>query len=196
MEKNRIADLNEYIEKNYPKAIFLESSEIEIPNFLQRDFQNGEKNCTLASLTRIINYYFKDLDKFEIYGEIFEIARRNGYFKEIGTLPFFISRIANTYFKKKNMKIKARGIYLGNFYSYVKEEIDKFHPVLMNLATGYYKNHSLVIFGYSLYDYRGMKIKILHVYDGWNKTPSYIDYSDLKGFMSFPVFSYNIFNID
>ena len=56
MEKNRIADLNEYIEKNYPKAIFLESSEIEIPNFLQRDFQDGEKNCTLASLTRIINY--------------------------------------------------------------------------------------------------------------------------------------------
>ena len=196
MEKNRIADLNEYIEKNYPKAIFMESSEIEIPNFLQRDFQDGEKNCTLASLTRIINYYFKDLDKFKIYGEIFEIARRNGYFKEIGTLPFFISRIANTYFKKNKMKIKARGIYLGNFYSHVKEEIDKFHPVLMNLATGYYKNHSLVIFGYSLYDYRGMKIKILHVYDGWNKSPSYIDYSDLKGFMSFPVFSYNIFNID
>lgn len=55
MEKNRIADLNKYIEKNYPKAIFMESSEIEIPNFLQRDFQDGEKNCTLASLTRIIN---------------------------------------------------------------------------------------------------------------------------------------------
>lgn len=196
MGKNRIANLKEYIEKNYPGAIFLESSEIEVPNFLQADFEERESNCSLASMTRIISYYYKDLDRFEIYREIFEIARTNGYFKEIGTLPFFISRIANIYFKKNKMDLRARGVYLGNFYSHVKEEVDKFHPVLMNLGSGYYKRHSLVIFGYSLYDYRGMKIKFLHVYDGWNKTPSYIDYSDLKGFMKFPVFSYNIFKFD
>ena len=50
MEKNRIADLNKYIEKNYPKAIFMESSEIELPNFLQRDFQGADNNCTLREL--------------------------------------------------------------------------------------------------------------------------------------------------
>lgn len=196
MEKNRIANLNEYIEKNYPMASLLESGKIEMPNFLQRDFEDGTNNCTIASITRIVNYYYKDLDKFKIYEEVFEIARRNGYFKSIGTIPFFISRIANTFFEKNNMNLKAKGIYIGNFYSHVKGEIDNYRPVLMNLGSGYYKNHSLVIFGYSIYKFRGMKIKFLHVYDGWNKTPSYIDYSDLKGFMNFPVFSYNIFNID
>ena len=66
----------------------------------------------------------------------------------------------------------------------------------MNLASGYYKNHSLVISGYSVYKFKGMKVKILHVYDGWNKEKSYIDYNDLNGFLSFPVFSYNVFDID
>lgn len=196
MKKNRIANLNEYIEKNYPKAVFMESSEVKMQNFLQRDFEDGSNNCTIASLTRIISYYFKDLDKFEIYEEVFKIARKNGYFGNIGTIPFFISRIANTYFRKNNMNLKSKGIYMGNFYSNVKNEIDNFRPVLMNLGSGYYKRHSLVIFGYSIYKFKGMKIKILHVYDGWNKTPSYIDYNDLKGLKNFPIFSYNIFNID
>ncbi|MDD7352910.1 MAG: C39 family peptidase [Peptoniphilaceae bacterium] len=196
MKKNRIANLNEYIEKNYPKAAFMESSEVKMQNFLQRDFEDGSNNCTIASLTRIISYYFKDLDKFEIYEEVFKIARKNGYFGNIGTIPFFISRIANTYFRKNNMNLKSKGIYMGNFYSNVKNEIDNFRPVLMNLGSGYYKRHSLVIFGYSIYKFKGMKIKILHVYDGWNKTPSYIDYNDLKGLKNFPIFSYNIFNID
>lgn len=196
MKKNRIANLNEYIEKNYPKAVFMESSEVKMQNFLQRDFEDGSNNCTIASLTRIISYYFKDLDKFEIYEEVFKIARKNGYFGNIGTIPFFISRIANTYFRKNNMNLKSKGIYMGNFYSNVKNEIDNFRPVLMNLGSGYYKRHSLVIFGYSIYKFKGMKIKILYVYDGWNKTPSYIDYNDLKGLKNFPIFSYNIFNID
>ncbi|MGF0095354.1 C39 family peptidase [Peptoniphilus sp. SGI.035] len=194
--KNRIANLKEYIEKNYPKAALLELREIEMQNFLQRDFEERSNNCTITSLTRIIKYYFKDLDKFEIYAEIFEIAKKNGYFKNIGTLPFFISHIANTYFRKNKMKLKSRGIYIGNFYSHVKNQIDNLNPVLMNLGSGYYKRHSLVIFGYSIYKFKKIKIKILHVYDGWHKTPSYIDYSDLKGLKNFPIFSYNIFNID
>lgn len=196
MEKSRIENLNKYIEKNYPKAVFLESSEIEMPNFLQRDFEAGKNNCTIASLTRIINYYYKDLDRFEIYSDVFKIAKNNGYFKDFGTIPFFISHIANAYFAKNNLNLKAKGIYMGNFYSHVKEEIDNFHPVMMNLGSGYYKRHSLVIFGYSIYKFRSMNIKFLHVYDGWNKSPSYIDYNDLKGFMKFPVFSYNVFKLD
>lgn len=196
MKKNRIANLNTYIEKNYPGAKFMESSDIDLPDFLQRDFEAGLNNCTIASLTRVITYYFKDFDKFEVYKEVFEIAKRNGYFKKYGTLPVFISRIANIYFKRNNIGIRARGVYLGNFYSHVKDEIDNFRPLLMNLASGYYKNHSLVISGYSVYKFKGMKVKILHVYDGWNKEKSYIDYNDLNGFLSFPVFSYNVFDID
>lgn len=196
MEKNRIANLNTYIEKNYHGAKFIEASEIDLPDFLQRDFEAGLNNCTITSLTRVITYYFKDLDKNKVYKEVFEIAKRNGYFKKYGTLPVLISRIANIYFKRNNIPIRARGVYLGNFYSHVKDEIDNFRPLLMNLASGYYKNHSLVISGYSVYKFRDMKVKFLHVYDGWNKEKSYIDYNDLNGFLSLPIFSYNVFDVD
>ena len=136
MEKNRIANLNTYIEDHYPGARFIESSDLELPDFLQRDFDDSHNNCTIASLTRVINYYFRDKDKFEIYDEV------------------------------------------------------------MNLGSGDYKNHSLVISGYSIYKFKGMKVKFLHVYDGWNKTKSYIDYNDLRGFLKLPIFSYNVFDID
>ncbi len=196
MEKNRIANLDTHVEKTYPGARFIESSDLDLPDFLQKDFQDSHNNCTIASLTRIINYYLKDKNKFEIYDEVFGIAKKNGYFKSIGTLPLLISHIANSYFKKNKIGIRARGIYLGNFYSHVKGEIDNFKPLLMNLGSGYYKNHSLVVSGYSIYKFRGMKLKFLHVYDGWNKDKSYIDYNDLRGFMKLPVFSYNVFSVD
>lgn len=196
MEKNRIANLNTYIENHYPGARFIESSDLELPDFLQREFNDSHNNCTIASLTRVINYYFRDKDKFEIYDEVFAIAKKNGYFKKIGTLPVMISHIANIYFKKNKIDIRARGIYLGNFYSHVKDEIDNFRPLVMNLGSGYYKNHSLVISGYSIYKFKGMKVKFLHVYDGWNKTKSYIDYNDLRGFLKVPIFSYNVFDVD
>ncbi|MDU1177410.1 MAG: hypothetical protein E6987_07320, partial [Peptoniphilus harei] len=70
MEKNRIANLNTYIEDHYHGARFIESSDLELPDFLQRDFDDSHNNCTIASLTRIINYYFRDKDKFEIYDEV------------------------------------------------------------------------------------------------------------------------------
>lgn len=196
MEKNRIANLNTYLEDHYPGARFIESSDLELPDFLQRDFDDSHNNCTIASLTRVINYYFRDKDKFEIYDEVFAIAKKNGYFKKIGTLPVMISHIANIYFKKNKIDIRARGIYLGNFYSHVKDEIDNFRPLVMNLGSGYYKNHSLVISGYSIYKFKGMKVKFLHVYDGWNKTKSYIDYNDLRRFLKLPIFSYNVFDVD
>ena len=196
MEKNRIANLNTYIEDHYPGARFIESSDLELPDFLQREFNDSHNNCTIASLTRVINYYFRDKDKFKIYDEVFAIAKKNGYFKKIGTLPVMISHIANIYFKKNKIDIRARGVYLGNFYSHVKDEIDNFRPLVMNLGSGYYKNHSLVISGYSVYKFKGMKVKFLHVYDGWNKTKSYIDYNDLRGFLKVPIFSYGVFDVD
>ncbi len=66
MEKNRIANLYTYVERTYPGARFIESSDLDLPDFLQKDFQDSHNNCTIASLTRIINYYFKDKNKFEI----------------------------------------------------------------------------------------------------------------------------------
>lgn len=64
-------------------------------NFLQREFEEGRDNCTITSLTRIIKYYKKDLDKFEIHAEIFKIAKKNGYFKNIEKLSYFSYNIFN-----------------------------------------------------------------------------------------------------
>lgn len=196
MEKKRISNLDRYIEKKYPGAFLIERAELEVPDFLQRDFESGSNNCSIASIVRIINYYFKDINKEEVYKDVMKIARRTGYFDGIGTIPMFIAHIANTYFKKKGINGKSRGIYLGNFYSHIKDEINNLRPVMMNLGYGFYKNHSLVVFGYSIYYYKRMKIKILHVYDGWHRSKSYIDYNELNGFANLPIYSYNIFNIE
>lgn len=72
----------------------------------------------------------------------------------------------------------------------VKKEIDAGRPVIMNIATGYYGNHTVTVRGYDIYRKQHTigKIKyytyyyMIAVYDGWTSSVRYIDYNDFSKF--------------
>ena len=68
----------------------------------------------------------------------------------------------------------------------VKREIDAGRPLLLNISSGYYGNHTVTIVGYHEYTKGEGKNKkrFLKVYDGWSKQPRYIDYEQLVAIRS------------
>ena len=191
-KNKRISDLDSYINKYYNGAELIEEKSIDLPTYTIKDITNDRNACSLVSLTRLINYYYKDIDPMDIYNFIIIFARKRGYYEEYGTFPNFISEIGNSYFKLKKIPLKCKGIYFTNFYIHVKNQIDKDRPVIMNIGEGYYKNHSLTVRGYKIFLYKKLKIKILEVIDGWSKEKRYIDYSALNGLNSLGAYSFNL----
>lgn len=193
--KREIINIDEYINKNYKGAFLTSMKSLKLKTFTQRDLSSIENNCSITSITRIMNYYL-NVDEKEIYDEVLEIARHHLFTETLGTFPNKIDDISREFLKKHGIKNKIRGIYLGNFYTHIKGEIDNLRPLMMNLAVGYYKNHSLVVSGYRIYNYNGMNIKIIEVIDGWRRNIRYIDYTDLRVKYILPLFSYNTFKIE
>lgn len=148
---------------------------------LQDDY--GEANdCTLTSITSIIKRLKQSIEIEDIYTIVESIARRFGYRGSFGTLSatiriiyqkvlntFNINKIVESYFIKN----------LGYNYNFIKNEINKNNPVLLNLwkdGRSYYMNHSVLITGY----YETINYRMLQIQDNWYKDPSYIDYDKLS----------------
>ncbi|MBL7574714.1 Peptidase_C39 like family protein [Peptoniphilus asaccharolyticus DSM 20463] len=188
-----------YITKNYSGAVLVEENSLDLPNFLQNEFKQPNKNCSIVSITRVISYYqdyFSNISEQEIFDQVFTIAKSYGFSDAIGTLPVKIDDIMKDYFRFYGIKIKAKGKYFSNFYNPVKSEIDKGRPLLMNIAFGEYHNHTVTITGYKIFKFKGMNIKFIEVIDGWRKTKTYIDYNIFShSLLSAGVCSYNTLEI-
>lgn len=189
-----INNIERYMDENYEGAILISTRRLNLKKFTQRDISNIENNCSLTSITRIINYYI-DRDEKEIYDEVLKIARRHMFSEKLGTFPNKIDNISREFFRRNNIDLDVRGVYFGNFYSHIKNEIDNLRPLIMNLAIGYYGRHSLVVVGYRIYKYRGLNIKILEVIDGWRRDIRYIDYTAFMAKYIFPLCSYDLFKV-
>ena len=141
------------------------------------------RNCSVVAVTRVVDYYrrFRDLkgipeDFHEIYKDVEEIAESYGYSDKIGTIPFFISGIAKEAFAKYGVKTKCKGVYVWTFEDQVVKEISAGRPVIMNIARGYYKDHTIVVVGYSIWRVGDKLYPMLRVIDGWRSGYYYIDY--------------------
>lgn len=192
--KEKILNLQDYMEKHYPHAQLLAQRQLVLPNFLQSEFIDGRNNCSLASITRVLEYHL-GWNRQDIYDEVMEIALTFGFRPDYGTFPTKIDDITKEFYRRHGLKGTCRGIYMGNFYRPIQREIDRGNPLVMNVGWGYYKDHSLTVVGYALYRWRGMKIKMLAVLDGWSREVRYLDYTQLNGLYALPIFSFNTFAV-
>ena len=114
------------------------------------------------------------------------MAKKYGYTSRDGISATKINNVVNDVLKDYGYsKSNCKGIYVWNFKNQVKKEIDNNRPVIMNIARGYYGNHTVTVCGYAIYKRSSKKSKIssnktynmIQVYDGWTTYKRFIDYS-------------------
>jgi len=152
---------------------------LTLDNFRQ-DRWNDDRNCVLASITRIFAFY-RDVHEMSViprnntlYRHIRDIALQHGYRPMWGTPPTRIDNIMNDMLSHFNLDGSVR--HHLTTLAYAKRELDAGRPFLLNVATGFYANHTVTVTGYRTYT-RGNETKtFLSVYDGWTEQLRFIDF--------------------
>lgn len=161
------------------------------------------RNCSVVAVTRILDYYRRIAginaipdNIHEVYRLVEEIATAYGYTDKRGTIPLFISGITKEAFKEYGVKAKCRGVYIWSFEKHVAREISAGRPVIMNLARGFYKDHTIVVSGYSIWRAGDKVLPMLRVIDGWNKGIHFVDYESFSKDITQSIFgSFNLTSI-
>lgn len=152
---------------------------------LNQAHYGGKQDCTLTSITAIINYYGKIKPMFEtinikdIYTVVELIAKKYGYNSDKGTNPLMNGKI----FREAaecvyDIDICTYGKYLkglGWNWDTVKKSLDVGNPVILSLwKCGKYKNHTVTIIGYD-----EVKKQFI-INDNWGTKEVAINYSDIS----------------
>jgi hypothetical protein len=153
------------------------------------------RNCSVVAVTRVMDYY-RRVNKLQqipedihvLYRMVEEVAEAYGYTDKRGTMPFFISGITREAFKQYGIKARCRGVYIWSFEKHVVKEIAAGRPVIMNIARGFYKDHTIVVAGYSIWKVGDKFYPMLRVIDGWKSGIHYIDYEAFAKDISQSVF--------
>ena len=127
--------------------------------------------CTIAAIAGVIyvNRYtitgsFSDWPT--IYGQCKQVAVSGGYYTPSGGVPH-PTQLANAVLSYYGCSWTASSSFI-NTYSISKNQIDNGRAVVTSILLGYYGDHSVASYGYSLYtDPMNNKIKFLKVRDGW-----------------------------
>ena len=153
------------------------------------------RNCSVVAVTRVMDYY-RRVNKLQqipediriLYKQVEEVAEAYGYTDKRGTMPFFISGISREGFKQYCIKARCRGVYVWSFEKHVVKEISEGRPVIMNIARGFYKDHTIVVAGYSIWKVGDKLYPMLRVIDGWKRGIHYIDYESFAKDISQSIF--------
>ena len=141
------------------------------------------RNCSVVAVTRVVDYYRRTKhipgipeDIHELYRFVEEVAESYGYSDKRGTMPFFIAAITRETFKEYGVKARCRGVYIWSFEKHVVKEISAGRPVIMNIARGFYRDHTIVVVGYSIWKVGDKFYPMLRVIDGWKSGIHFLDY--------------------
>lgn len=155
---------------------------IQLKNFrcLDQDRYGEDNDCTLTSLTAVVDFYFTHTKSVsEIYATVEKVARKYGYTGKKGVDPWFIrhifDEIAHKYFIVPTAKTSARYLKgVGFSYETICGQIDKYNPVIMNVwNAGKYHNHTITVIGYDTTN------KTLLVSDNWSVRPQTLRWNDV-----------------
>ena len=181
-----ISNISKYLLEQYgERGVLVKRGRAILMNQQSMETISGRRtrNCSVVAVTRVLDYYRKKNnitaipeDIRETYKIVEEIAESYGYTDKFGTIPFFISRIAKEAFSLYGIKAKCKGVYVWTFGKQVVKEISEGRPVIMNIARGYYKDHTVVVAGYSIWRVGNKFYPMLRVIDGWRSGYHYIDY--------------------
>ncbi len=181
-----ITNVAEYMQKQYgQKGIMIKRGRAILMSQQSMEQISGRRtrNCSVVAVTRILDYYRRELhieaipdDIHAIYRQVEEIAEAYGYTDKRGTMPFFIAGITREAFKEYGIKAKCRGVYIWSFDKHVVREIEAGRPLIMNIARGFYRDHTVVVAGYNIWKVGDKTYPMLRVIDGWKSGIHYIDY--------------------
>lgn len=197
-------NLESYFSNKYnSNPILIREKILDLPYFTMKEVDSSKKHCSLTAITRVLLFYnsmgYENIpdNKEEIYHIVKKYAKRNlGYFSLIGTIPFRIASIIKSTLKFFHYDNKVKGKYIWNFYSEIENEIDNNRPVILNIARGYYRKHTVVVVGYRVYIVNGNIYHIAIINDGWNYNLSFIDFTSFsKNILLAGVGSFNKINI-
>ncbi|NLB78167.1 MAG: hypothetical protein GX796_04765 [Clostridiaceae bacterium] len=191
-----IEDPERYVKWKYGQS-WIESETatiLKVENFTQASFETDSNNCVLASITRVMKYYNNigytniPTDAIEIYKTVKNIGVKYGYDPiKTGVMrdlfiytPWVIDDIVKDTWKAFNY---TKGDGCNDYFSKlktIKNSIDKSNPLLLNIAFGDYKNHTVSVIGFKIYSKKGLRDKVLiQIYDGWSSYVRYIDWTKL-----------------
>lgn len=201
-----ITNIPKYMADRYgQKGIMIKQGRALFMNQQSMEEISGRRtrNCSVVAVTRILDYYRRTYhitaipeDIHEIYRLVEEIATAYGYTDKRGTIPLFISGITKEAFKEYGIKAKCRGVYIWSFEKHVAREISEGRPVIMNLARGFYRDHTIVVSGYSIWRAGDKVLPMLRVIDGWKSGIHYVDYESFSKDITQSIFgSFNLTSI-
>ena len=188
-----IVDCSKYLKDRYGGNITVyQQKALSMSAITMNELENNANNCILTAITRIFDYYqrngYSNIDSTinNIYDKVKKVAVKYGYTNKKGTWPTKINNIVNEVADNYGYeKSKCNSIYVWSFNNEVKKEIDAARPVIMNITTGYYGNHSVTVCGYKIYRKKKTLFNFVYyqyyymiaVYDGWTDEIRYIDYN-------------------
>ena len=159
-----------------------------------------EKNCSVSAVARIVFFWkmqgvIETEDTLqEIYQKAEARAFRYGYNAKRGLRAVKIDDLSRDLLQSYGYQSECRGIYGWDFKKDMQPELDAGRPVILNIAGGYYHNHSLVVTGYKICESEknGKDLILLNTADGWRALPRFID---LRAFnREFPFFGISSVN--
>ncbi len=201
-----ISNISQYLLEQYgQKGVLVKRGRPIVMNHQSMEIISGRRtrNCSVVAVTRILDYYrrVKHINEIpedirETYKVVEEIAESYGYTDKFGTFPLFISGITKEAFKKYGVKAKCKGVYVWSFEKQVMQEVAAGRPVIMNIARGFYKDHTIVVAGYSIWKVGDKLYPMIRVIDGWKSGYHYIDYEAFARDISQSIFgSFNTIEI-
>ena len=202
-----ISNISKYLLEKYgDKPVMVKRGRPIVMNSQSMETISGRRtrNCSVVAVTRVLDYYrrtgaVKGVPENiqETYKLVEEIAECYGYTDKRGTVPFFISGIAREAFGEYGTKVRCKGVYFWSFEKQVVDEISHGRPVIMNIARGFYKDHTIVVVGYSIWRVGDKLYPMLRVIDGWKSGYHYIDYEAFAKDISQSIFgSFNTIHVN
>ena len=193
-----ITNVSKYLLEQYgEKGVLVKRGRSILMNQMSMEQISGRntRNCSVVAVTRVVDYYRQILklpgipeDIRELYKFVEEVAEAYGYNDKRGTYPFMIAGITRETFKHYGIKARCRGVYVWSFEKNVVKEITAGRPVIMNIARGFYRDHTIVVAGYSIWKVGDKLYPMLRVIDGWKRGIHYIDYEAFSKDISQSIF--------
>ena len=190
-------NLKNYLISNnldYNNLNIVERKSLLIKPLLMEDFSSLSGDDSFISLVTCANYFtpheitekdLYDLSK-QIYARTYEKPNPSGKI-----IPPFVELIYDEILKYYNIPhFSPRTKYVNNIgfnFKKIKTIISQGTPIILTMLSdgrNYYKNHSVVVFGYVVFEMepisysllnKNKKIIMLMVYDHWSKSIRYID---------------------
>ena len=190
-----IADCESYLREKYGCEPVLEKEvllPVETASNLQISGRKGAENCSVAAVARISEYWcgVQNVSFPHNLADTYQVAEilaatKYKYTAQKGLSQLRIKPLLHEVAHRYGIYLNVRLHFLWNYKKHIEGELDAGRPVILNIALGYYRNHSITVAGYRIYDCGGKKIPMLAAADGWNPGLRYIDVREFRRFPGF-----------